>query len=226
MDRRRKQIIIIDDHPLFREGIKSIIQSDSRYDVAAEAGTGAQGIQLAKELKADLALVDISLPDLNGFDVIHSILEDSCNTRVLVLSMHSKVDYIVKAFQAGALGYLTKESASDMLIQGIGHVLKDEYFMDTSVSRQVIKKMAQLPDRKPLTVLDGYDALTSREQEVMVLVANGMSSKEIAEKLFISPKTVENHRSRIMRKLDVDSVIGLVRHAARLGLVDLDLWKV
>ena len=222
---RKKRIIIIDDHPLFREGIKAIIQSDSRYEVVGEAGTASQGLKLVKELKVDLTVVDISLPDLSGFDLIRSIIKYSGDIRILVVSMHSKVDYIVKAFQAGAVGYLTKESASDMLTQGIEHTLKGEYFMDTSVSQQVIKKLARLPENKPVAVLEGYDALTPREQEIMVLVTNGMSSKKIAEKLYISPKTVENHRSRIMRKLNVSNVIDLARHAAKIGLVDLDLWK-
>ncbi len=225
MSLKKKKIVIIDDHPLFREGIKSIIQSDERYDVVGEAGTADHGIRLTEKLDVDLVVVDISLPDLSGFDLIRGILQHSEDMKILVVSMHAKVDYIVKAFQAGALGYLTKESASEMLMQGIEHVLKEEYFMDTSVSQQVIKKLARLPKNSPVAVLEGYDALTPREQEIMVLVANGMSSQEIAEKLFISPKTVENHRSKIIRKLNVNSVIDLARHAAKLGLVDLDLWK-
>ena len=222
---QKKRIIIIDDHPLFREGIKAIIQNDSRYEVVGEAGTAGQGLKMVTKLKVDLAVVDISLPDLSGFDLIQSIIKYSGDIRIVVVSMHSKVDYIVKAFQAGALGYLTKESASDRLMQGIEHTLNGEYFMDSSVSQQVIKKLACLPENKPVAVADGYETLTPREQEIMVLVANGMSSQKIADKLYISPKTVENHRSRIMRKLDVSNAIDLARYAARIGLVDLDLWK-
>ncbi len=223
--KRKKHILIIDDHPLFREGIKTIIQGDSRYEVIGEAGNASQGLKLVEKLKPDLAVVDISLPDTSGFDLIRDMQKYSLDIPILVLSMHSRVDYIVKAFQAGAKGYLTKESASDMLINGIEHTLKGDYFMDTSVSQQVVKKLAQLPDKKPVAIIKGYDSLTPREQEVMVLVASGMSSQKIADKLFISPKTVENHRSRIMRKLNVSSVIDLARHAAKLGLIDLDLWK-
>ena len=222
---QKKRILIIDDHPLFREGIKTIIQGDSRYEVIGEAGNASQGLKLARKLRPDLAVVDISLPDISGFDLIQDMLKYSPDIPILVLSMHSKVDYIVKAFQAGASGYLTKESATDMLIRGIEHTLKGDYFMDTSVSQQVVKKLAQLPDKKPVAIVKGYDALTPREQEVMVLVASGMSSQNIADKLFISPKTVENHRSRIMHKLDVSNIIDLARHAVKLGLIDLDLWK-
>jgi len=223
--KRKKHILIIDDHPLFREGIKTIIQGDSRYEVIGEAGNASQGLKLVEKLKPDLAVVDISLPDTSGFDLIRDILKYSPDIPILVLSMHSKVDYIVKAFQAGANGYLTKESAAGMLINGIEHTLKGDYFMDTSVSQQVVKKLAQLPDKKPVVIIKGYDSLTPREQEIMILVASGMSSQKIADKLFISPKTVENHRSKIMRKLDVSSVIDLARYAAKLGLIDLDLWK-
>ena len=200
-------------------------QANGRYEVIGEAGTAGKGLQLAKKIEPDLTLVDISLPDKSGFDLIRDLLKLSATTRILVLSMHSKVDYIVKAFQAGANGYLTKESASDMLIKGIEHTLKGDYFLDTSVSQQVVKKLAELPDKTPIAIVEGYDSLTPREQEVMVLVAGGMSSQEIADELIISPKTVENHRSRIMRKLNVSNVIDLARHAAKLGLIDLDLWK-
>ncbi len=223
--KKKKRILIIDDHPLFREGIKTIIQGDSRYEVIGEAENANQGLKLAKKLKPDLAVVDISLPDISGFDLIRDMKKYSSDIPILVLSMHSKVDYIVKAFQAGASGYLTKESAADMLINGIEHTLKGDYFMDTSVSHQVVKKLAQLPDKNTVGIIKGYDTLTPREQEVMVLVASGMSSQKIADKLFISPKTIENHRSKIMRKLGVSGVIDLARYAAKIGLIDLDLWK-
>ena len=225
MAAQKKRILIIDDHPLVREGLKTIIARSSKYEVVGEAGSGRQGLQLAVELKPDLALVDMSLPDQSGIELIRDILKASAKTRIMIVSMHSKIDYIVKAFQAGASGYLVKESAADMLMQGIDHVLKGNYFMDTSVSQQVVKKLVGMPPKEAVVNVAGYDTLTAREQEVMTLLAQGLSTSQVADKLFISPKTAENHRSNIMRKLGLHSTVELIRYAAKLGLIDVDLWK-
>jgi DNA-binding NarL/FixJ family response regulator len=143
----------------------------------------------------------------------------------MMVSMHSKIDYIVKAFQTGAMGYIVKESAADMLLKGMNQVLIGNYFMDTSVSHQVVKKLVGMPPRESVVTDAGYDALTPREQEVVILVAEGLSIKQAADRLFISPKTVENHRANIMRKLGLQSTIELIRYAAKIGLIDIDLWK-
>ncbi len=222
---QKKTILIIDDHPLFREGLKAIIGRNHRFVVAGEAGNGREGLQMARELKPDLALVDMSLPDQSGIQLTRELKNVSTKTRIMIITMHSKVDYIVKAFQAGATGYVVKESASERLIQGIETVLKGEYFMDSSVSHKVIEKLMEFPEKEARITDATYETLTSREQEIMVLLAQGLSTKLIAEKLFISPKTVENHRSNILRKLNIHSTLELVRYAARLGIIDLDLWK-
>jgi DNA-binding NarL/FixJ family response regulator len=221
---RKKRIIVVDDHPLFREGIKRIIESIAKYEVVGEAGTGLEGLQMVRKLNPDLVLVDMSLPDQSGIELTRDILKFSSEIRILIVSMHSKVDYIVKAFQAGAIGYLVKESAADKLLEGIDCVLRGNYYMDTKVSQKVVKKLVGIPKHETVVAADSYDALTPREQEIMVLLAEGMSTAQIADKLFISPKTAENHRSSIMRKLQIHSTIELVRYAAKIGLIDMDLW--
>ena len=225
MANQKKRIVIVDDHPLFREGLKTIIGRNNRYEVVGEAGDSRQGLRIVRELKPDLALVDMSLPDQSGVELTRDILKLSANTRILIVSMHSKIDYIVKAFQAGAMGYIAKESAADMLLDGIDHVLKGDYFMDTKVSHRVVNKLVGLPKRETIVTGAGYDSLTPREQEVMALLAEGLSAVRIADRLFISPKTAENHRANIMRKLEIHSTTELIRYAAKIGIIDIDLWK-
>jgi len=221
----KKTILIVDDHPLFREGLKAILDRETEYVVVGEAGNGRKALQLCKALKPDLILVDMSLPDLSGIQLTRQIRNSCPNTRIMIVSMHSNVDYIVRAFQAGATGYVLKESASNRLMLGIDFVLKGEYFMDSSVSHQVLKRLIGI-QKKRLQITDAsYDTLTPREQEVLVLLAEGLSKEEVAERLYISPKTVENHRSRIMSKLNLHSPVDLVRFATKLGLIDVDLWK-
>ena len=221
----KKTILIVDDHPLVREGLKSILKPAAGYEVVGQAGNARDAIQIVKNLKPDLMLLDLVLPDKSGLELSREIRSISPPTRIMIVSMHSKVDYIVKAFQAGATGYMTKESATERLLQGIESVLNGEYFMDGAVSHSVVEKLIQTPEKEIKITDAGYETLTQREQEIMVLLAEGYSAKEAAAKLFISPKTVENHRSNIMNKLGLHSSMELVRYAARLGLVDVDLWK-
>lgn len=222
---QRKSIVIVDDHPLFREGLKSIIGRNTAYSVVGEAKTGRKGLQIALKFKPDLVLIDISLPDKSGIQLTREIRNQLPETRVLIISMHSKIDYIAEAFQAGATGYVVKESASNGLLKGLETVIRGDYFLDSSLSHAVVESLLNLPIKEARIRDDEYGSLTPREQEIMRLLAEGLSVKEIAAKLYISPKTVENHRSNIMNKLGLHSAIELIRYAARLGLIDVDLWK-
>ena len=221
----KKTILVVDDHPLVREGLISILKSAAGYEVVGQAGNARNAIRMVKNLKPDLVLLDLALPDKSGIELSREIRNISPPTRIMIVSMHSKVEYIVKAFQAGATGYMVKESATEKLLQGIDRVVNGEYFMDGSVSHRVVEKLMQTPEKEKKITDAAYETLTPREQEITVLLAEGYSAKETAAKLFISPKTVENHRTSIMNKLGLHSTLELVRYAARLGLIDVDLWK-
>lgn len=221
----KTQILIIDDHPLFREGIKTILARDSRFDVIDEAGTIKEGLEKVYRLKPNVALVDISLPDGTGMELARKIRQQSPDTNIMILSMHSKIDYIVEAFQAGATGYVVKESAAERLAQGVEAVAAGEYYLDSSISQEVVAKLMKSPVKEAKVSDSGYGKLSAREQEIMRLLAEGVSKADIADQLCISVKTVENHRTNIMRKLDIHNAMELVRYAARLGLIDVDLWK-
>jgi DNA-binding NarL/FixJ family response regulator len=221
----KKTILIVDDHPLVREGLKSILKPAAGYEVVGQAGNARNAVRMVKNLKPDLVLLDLALPDKSGLDVSYEIRNISPTTRIMIVSMHSKVDNIVKAFQAGATGYVDKESASERLLQGIESVLNGEYFMDSSISHKVVQKLQQAEEKELKITDSNYESLTPREQEIMVMLAEGYSAKEIAARLFISPKTAENHRTNIMNKLGLHSTLELVRYAAKVGLVDVDLWK-
>ena len=218
-------ILIVDDHPVFREGLKALLARRSEFKVIGEAATGAEGLRKALELKPDVVLMDISLPDGSGIEVTYDIRNSLPETRVAILSMHLDIDYIARAFQAGATGYVVKESATERLIECLEAVAKGRYFVDSSVSHKVVESLLNRRDQKAKMTDAAYGTLTSREQEVMRLLAEGLSAKEIAERLFISHKTVENHRSSIMRKLELHTTMDLVRYAAKFGMIDLDRWR-
>ncbi len=221
----KKTIVIVDDHALFREGLKAIICRNPAYEVVGEAARGDAALETARALRPHLVLVDISLPDQSGIDLTRQLRKSLPHTLVMIVSMHSKVDYIVNAFRAGATGFVTKESAPERLLQAIELVLKGEYFMDSAVAQTVVHKLTGLAsDQRPLRD-PGYEALTTREQEILALLAEGQALKAISDRLCISPKTVENHRTSIMRKLGLHTNFELIRYAAKVGIIDLDRWK-
>jgi DNA-binding NarL/FixJ family response regulator len=221
----KETILIVDDHPLVREGLKSIIKSNDALEVIGEAENAGDAIRMVKKLKPDLVLLDLALPDKSGFELAREIRSMLPETRIMIVSMHSKVDYVVKAFQAWAIGYMTKESTTECLLQGIEYVLNGEYFMDGAVSNAVVEKLIQTPAKEIKITDAGYETLTPSKQEIMVLLAEGNSAKKTAAKLLISPKTVENYRAKIMNKLGLHSSLEWVRCAAKLGIIDIDLWK-
>lgn len=221
----KKTVLIVDDHPLFREGLKSLLKNHPGYEMLGGAGTACDGLEKAKELRPDLVVMDISLPDQSGIEVTREIRKLYPEIRVTILSMHSKIDYITEAFKAGATGYLVKESATESIIECLTAVANGEYFIDPSITHTVAECLMKSGEKGGRVVNASYNTLTPREQQVLRLIAEGLSTKKIAETLFVSHKTVENHRTHIMTKLELHSTVELVRYAAKLGLIDVDSWK-
>ncbi len=221
----KKRIFVIDAHPLFREGIKTIIERDKRFEWAGEAGNAHDGLRWCKSLKPDLVTTDLSLPDGDGFQMTRNIRTHLPDTLVLIISVHCKTDCVAQALQAGATGYLVKDSPPNNVISAIESLFKGDYYVDNAVIIEFAEDLLNSADREDPFQYRASGRLTPREVEVMRLLAEGLPRKEIAEKLYISPKTVENHASKIMSKLSIHNTFELIRCAARLGVVDVDSWK-
>lgn len=217
-----KRILIVDDHPLYRDGLRARLSARPDFSVVGEAGTSAEGLRMAKELAPDLAVVDISLPDGSGIELTREMRAVRPDMPVLIVSMHAKLDFIAAAFQAGASGYMSKESGGEGILQAIDTVLAGGQYLDGSLSPTVLRRLSDISGRKAKTVDASYGTLSLREQQVMRLLAEGLTPEDIAAKLFVSRKTVLNHRYAIMTKLGIKSPMAFVRHAARLGLIDID----
>lgn len=220
----KTRVLVVDDHPLFREGLKAIVEVDGRYEVVAEAGAGREAVRLAKRCKPEVAVVDISLPDTDGIHVTRSLRELSPSIKVLIVTMHSDIDYVVESFRAGATGYMVKESAADRLLYALDCVTAGQCFLDGSASGEVVRKLMDAPRTNTDINDEAYSTLTPREQEVLRYLAEGNSCRDIAGILDISAKTAENHRGNLMRKLGLRNATELVRYAAKLGIIDLAGW--
>ena len=219
-----KTIVVVDDHPLFREALASYLSKQTGFEVVGEAATGEEGISKARELNPDLVIIDISLPDMGGIDAVRQIRHSRPQAGVIMLSMHTGVDYMKNAFRAGASGYITKDSPGEKLIECLQTVTKGELYMDPAFSNSVVTHLL-LSEKKGtyFTQDPSYSTLTPREQEIFRLMAEGLSAGQIGEKLFITQETVENHRADIFRKLDISSHIELLRCAAQYGIIDVEL---
>lgn len=217
-----QRILIVDDHPLYRDGLKARLAQCEEFEAVGEAGTFAKGLLLARKLKPDLAMVDISLPDGSGIELTRELLAVLPRLRVVIVSMHSKMDFIAAAFQAGAAGYVAKESGAECIMQAIESVAAGRQYLDSLLSPKVLSRLNAVSGRKAKCIDESYAKLSLREQQVMRLLAEGFSLKEIAGKLFVTRKTVGNYRYSIMNKLGIKSPLAFVRHAARLGLVDIE----
>src|SRR5215475_157318 len=211
------RILLADDHTLVREGLRKILEAQSGCEVIGEAADGREAVRQALDLKPDLVILDLAMPQLSGVDAISQIVRRLPSTRVLVLSMHADEVYVTRAIKAGAHGYLLKDSAGTDLLRAVTALSQNKSFFSPAVSRVMLDDyVRQLAERG---ITDRYDTLSEREREVFQLIAEGKANKEMAEMLHLSPSTVETHRARIMDKLDVHSAVELVLYAVRKGII-------
>jgi DNA-binding NarL/FixJ family response regulator len=207
------KILLADDHALVRHGFRMILAAQPDMEIAGEAGNGREAIELAQKLKPDVVVMDVTMPELNGIEATRRLIELSPRTRVLALSMHKDAVYVREILRAGARGYLLKDSADADLLAAIRAVAKGEGYLSPGVSDAVLTDYRR-------HVTDPLDLLTSREREVLQMIAEGKTNKEIATSLNLSVYTVEAHRGRVMEKLNLHSTGELVRFAVRSGLID------
>jgi len=221
----KKRVLIVDDHPVFREGLKSLVDRSANYQVIGEASSGEEAIALIPDVKPELITLDITLPDMNGVETARIVAERFPDVRILMLSMHQKFEYVADSLRAGARGYMVKDAAGGKLIDALDAICQGDFYLDGKSSQEVVRQLLTASDRQEDVQDEKYSLLSPREQQIMRLVVEGSTTREIAANLDLSPKTVENHRGNLMKKLNVRSKMELVRYAARMGLIDVEQWK-
>ncbi|SDW96072.1 response regulator [Lysobacter enzymogenes] len=209
------RVLIADDHTMVRESLAGLLRG-AGVDVVAQAADGEETLQRAQELRPDVVVTDLSMPGLNGLEVVRRLREQAPAARVLVLTMHQEDEYILQAVRAGASGYVVKDSPAAELLAAVREVHAGRGYFGPQAARALAEQLRH-PERD---LGDPYGRLTAREREVFHLIADGLTTKEIARRLTISVKTAENHRARVLDKLDVRNSAELVRYASRKGLVD------
>jgi two-component system, NarL family, response regulator NreC len=214
---RRIRILLADDHTLVRQGLRKLLEERPDWEVIAEAGDGREAVRLAEQHKPDVAILDVAMPLLNGIETTRQITRRVPNTRVLVLSMHADEAYVTQILQAGATGYLLKDSADVDLLKAVEEAAHGRSFFSPAIARVMLDDyVRQLADKG---VTDRYESLSEREREIFQLIAEARTNKEIAALLNVSPSTVETHRAHIMEKLDLHSAAEIVLYAVRRGVI-------
>ncbi len=213
------KILLADDHKIVRDGLRALIEKCPDMQVVAEAADGRTAVRLAKELSPDIAIMDISMPDLNGIEAARQISAESPHVKILTLSMHSDARYVKHLFTAGASGYLLKECAFDELVNAIRTVAANQVYLSPRVTHVVLSEYLS---KQPIAEASVFSVLTAREREVLQLMAEGKTTKEIAYSLGLSVKTVEAHRQKIMEKSNIHSIAELTKYAIREGLTSLE----
>lgn len=215
--KKRIKVLLADDHPVVRKGIASCLLQHEHIQIIGEATDGREALRKAREMQPDIILMDIDMPHMNGLAVTDLLRKELPKVKVLILSMHSNTDYILRIIQSGARGYVLKDAGTEELLKAIEAINLGEAFFSPEVARAALNQYVKGSG----TVNSQVTQLTNREREVLVHIADGLSNKEIASQLGVGVRTVETHRERIMRKLDIHSVAGLTKFAISQGLVSL-----
>lgn len=212
------KIVLADDHTIMRKGLRSLLEQKHNIEVVAEAEDGRTTVQLAHKLKPDVVIMDISMPDLNGIEATHQIIDTEPDIKVIALSMYSDRKFVAGMLKAGASGYLLKDCAFDELSRAIETVIDDQTYLSPKVAGTVVKDYMEHLSTEDKSA---FTSLTDREREVLQLIAEGKSTKQMASVLFVSVKTVETHRQNIMNKLNLYNIPDLVKYAIREGITHL-----
>jgi DNA-binding NarL/FixJ family response regulator len=214
--KKRIKLLLVDDHPVVRKGINSCLARHEHLQIVGEAADGVEALKKARELMPDIVLMDIDMPEKDGLEVTELLRKELPKIKVLILSMHSNTEYVMRIIQSGASGYILKEAPTEELVRAIDIINTGEAFFSPEVARAALNKYVRGGADDPAA------QLTNREREVLVQIAEGLSNKEIANKLGVGVRTVETHRERIMRKLNIHSVAGLTKFAISKGLISLN----
>ena len=211
-------ILIADDHDIIREGLKNVLKGQCGYSVIGEASDGEEALDKVRKLKPDILLLDISMPKISGLEIIKQVHYISPKTKILIITVHKASTYIIKALKAGAKGYLHKENAGEDLLFALNKIIRGGTFLSSAVSSYLVDKtIGGNPEQ-----LIKKSLLTSREEEILRLVAGGKTAKQIADVLFISPRTVENYKNALLKKLNLSQTSDLIKYAIKHKLVDID----
>jgi DNA-binding NarL/FixJ family response regulator len=219
MDKTR--VLLAEDHTIVRKGLRSLLDKETGIKVVGEAEDGRKAIVKAEELHPDVVVMDIAMPGLNGLEATRQIKKRFPDMKIIILTMHTNEEYVLQTLKAGASGYLVKKAAPAELISAINAINKGNSFLSPSISRMVIDEYIRR-SKKISEGEEGFEQLTVREREVLQLIAEGRKTREIAELLYISIKTVETHKAHIMDKLDIHSTAELTRYAIRKGIISSD----
>ncbi len=210
------RLFMIDDHTLLRQGISALLSRENDIEIVGESGDGLNAVNNVIAAKANVVVLDLSLPSKNGLDICRRLVRKTQGISVLILTMHAEEEYVAEAFRSGAQGYLLKESAAEQLVLAVRTVVGGELYLGPGISPEILRRIAERPDDDPYTIL------TERERHILGLIARGQSNRIIAEGLGLSIKTVDTHRWRLMKKLNIHDQTTLVKYAIRKGLAQLD----